>query len=80
MCAEKKVDNFLDALIRKVLNPESGQRSGFENIDGHELDDTIYKWLGKKVHSHKLDEENPERSVYREKHVLRKCQVEVTVC
>ena len=33
--------------IRKVLNPDLGQRGRFWNIDGHELDNLIAKWLEK---------------------------------
>ena len=33
---------------RKVLNPDWGQRGGFGNIDGHELDNLINaEWLEK---------------------------------
>ena len=33
--------------VWKVLNPDMGQRGGLWNIDGHESDNVIAKWLEK---------------------------------
>ena len=56
-CVQKKSlsAHFLDpekadalcGQIEKVLNPDWGQRGGCWNIDGHELDNLIAKWLEK---------------------------------
>ena len=56
-CVQKKglSAHFLDpekaealyGQIGKVLNPDWGQRGRFSNIDGHELDNLITKWLEK---------------------------------
>ena len=56
MCAKKHLSaHFLDpekaealyGQIGQVLNPDWGQRGRFRNIDGHELDNLIAKWLEK---------------------------------
>ena len=56
-CVQKKslLAHFLDARkadhlywqFRKVLNPDWGQGGGFWNIDGHDIDNLIAKWLEK---------------------------------